>query len=282
MPPRKKSKAPVAVDSNAATDEETVILGSRSKSAKPDYDILKDPWTDEQETSLFKGIVKWKPAGMHRHFRMIAISEHLRNHGYDPTVEKHTRIPGIWEKLKTLYNLEAIDYNESNIDYAKPDEKADVFLEFKLPEEEYDEIQFMRGKRNSSEASSGPISPLTSPPPAERSPSPSRGKKRKRKETLAKQRASTVDETDVVPRSSPAISTSSKPARRGRPPGRPKKGRVESSPRPPSVITDGQDETEGANEDAEDTRNITSAKGKGTKAKPDQTTRKRRNKNARS
>lgn len=46
---------------------------------------------------------------MHKHFRMIAISENLRNHGYTAAKDDHTRIPGIWEKLKGLYNLEALD-----------------------------------------------------------------------------------------------------------------------------------------------------------------------------
>lgn len=49
---------------------------------------------------------------MHKHFRMIAISENLKAHGYNgyqsPDLA-HTRIPGIWNKLGSLYNLEALD-----------------------------------------------------------------------------------------------------------------------------------------------------------------------------
>ena len=48
-------------------------------------------------------------SGMHKHFRMIALSQHLRNHGFNPAKEPHTRIPGIWKKLGSLYNLEALD-----------------------------------------------------------------------------------------------------------------------------------------------------------------------------
>ncbi len=53
---------------------------------------------------------------MHKHFRMIAISEHLKNHGYNGYAlpqNAHTRIPGIWEKLSTLYELEVLDIRVS-------------------------------------------------------------------------------------------------------------------------------------------------------------------------
>ena len=43
---------------------------------------------------------------MHKHFRMVALSNHMRNSGFK---EEHTRIPGIWRKLETLYNLRTLD-----------------------------------------------------------------------------------------------------------------------------------------------------------------------------
>ncbi|KUJ17070.1 CT20-domain-containing protein [Mollisia scopiformis] len=211
MPPRKKTaKGSVRAPSTPVADEDAMAIDTPQPAepagpAKPSYDITKDPWTDEQETSLFKGIIKWKPAGMHKHFRMIALSEHLRNHGYDPTVDQHTRIPGVWEKLRTLYSLDLIDERE-NFEI----EDQDKYLEFKLPEEEYDEVTFMRGKRSPSEAPS-------SPPSLSRSPSPRGQRKRKRADTVAAKdtRASTVEDTDE-PRTSPAASSPPKSTRTGR------------------------------------------------------------------
>jgi len=185
---------------------------------------------------------------MHKHFRMIALSEHLRNHGYDPTVEKHTRIPGIWEKLRTLYDLDIIDDRENSFEY----EDQEKFLEFKLPEEEYDEPMFMRGKRRD------PSETPSSPPRLGRSPSPVQGtRKRKRVDAVTtKARASTVDDTDEA-RTSPAHSPPPKTTRSGKSTNR-SMGRVkaESSSRQQSKDTtvtedEGAEETEEAAEDDE-------------------------------
>ena len=43
---------------------------------------------------------------MHKHFRIVALAQHLRSYGHR---EEHTRIPGLWKKLESLYNLPTLD-----------------------------------------------------------------------------------------------------------------------------------------------------------------------------
>ena len=180
---------------------------------------------------------------MHKHFRMIALSEHLRTNGYDPTVEKHIQIPGIWEKLHTLYNLDIIDERENSMfDYEDGD---DQYLDFVLPEE-YEEPMFMRGKRSPSEAGS-------SPPRLDRSPSLPPARRRRKGDALSqKNRASTVEDTDDA-RTSPAKSPTPKVARTGRSTKR-SLGRVkaESSSRAPSRAETTMDEDDGEEDGTED------------------------------
>jgi MRG-binding protein len=185
---------------------------------------------------------------MHKHFRMIALSEYLRNHGYDPTVDKHTRIPAVWEKLGTLYNMDIIDAREDSFD---DDEGESNFVDFELPGEDYGRELFMRGKRSPSEAPS-------SPPRLERSPSPLPTRKRTRGDTVTapKTRASTVDDTDEA-RTSPARSPPGKTTRSGRSTTRAmERTKAQSSSRPRSKDTtmdedDGEEETEETAEDDE-------------------------------
>lgn len=132
---------------------------------------------------------------------MIALSEYLRNHGYDPTVDTHTRIPGIWKKLCTLYDLEAIDEREDSFDYRDDDIVEQKYLEFSLPEEEFGNLMWMKGV--------APREALSSPPQLLKPT-----KKRKRGDVAAaKARASTTEDTDEA-KISPAPSTAIK---RGRP-----------------------------------------------------------------
>jgi hypothetical protein len=72
MAPKKRGRASTRNASTPAQDEDSMVVDTPDvaetpdvveSSRKEDFEILKDPWTDEQETSLFKGIIRWKPAG---------------------------------------------------------------------------------------------------------------------------------------------------------------------------------------------------------------------------
>jgi MRG-binding protein len=144
MPPKKKSRPSVTTARFATPPPSTPaphLLGDP---------ILSDGWTDEQETTLFKAlsIYRLKPCGIHKHFRIIGISELMKNHGVSSA---HTSISGIWSKLRTLYNLEGLDERE---DEREDEEEGDAWIEFRLPGSEYGEL--MRERRFDPESKDSP------------------------------------------------------------------------------------------------------------------------------
>lgn len=86
---------------------------------------------------------------MHKHFRMISIHSNLRSHGFASPSTPHTRIPGIWNKLHQLYDLNALDERENAYAFSsQPDPfdpaDRDAVPEFELPEDDFGELMWDR------------------------------------------------------------------------------------------------------------------------------------------
>ncbi|KAJ9608096.1 hypothetical protein H2200_007084 [Cladophialophora chaetospira] len=179
-------------------------------------------WTVPQESALLQSIIRHKPVGIHKHFRMIAIRDDLLTTGLISPDDAHTSIAGIWRKLGTLYDLEKLDEREDSIiadtvpvgggskgsttDGGGGDE---YWREFELPRDEFEELmwqkRFAPADSASAVGSSRPGSPATV------------GTEKNRRE-------STVADTDE-PRSSP-VSVSGRTGAAGRGRGRAKGGRL--------------------------------------------------------
>lgn len=116
---------------------------------------------------------------------MIAISEHLRNHGFDPDVYRHTRIPNIWKKLRTYYDLDIIDERE----YFDDDESDQKYVDFSLPRSDFLDSMMRRAVADSSEAA-------TSPPELDYSAEAAQARKRKKLGAALKARNMDAEETE--------------------------------------------------------------------------------------
>lgn len=120
-PPRKKprqSDVSILIPSNVSSPVPSHMQGSSGPAGiKPKLQSPpgEDGWTPEQETALLTAIIEHKPAGPLKHFRMVAISQAVQSRAQtgppnedEYIEEQHLAIPGIWKKLRTLYNMEAV------------------------------------------------------------------------------------------------------------------------------------------------------------------------------
>lgn len=73
MPPRKKQRVSQAASPTPTSQPKSPTPAAASspvsphkaedEAATPQDSILNDPWTDEEESGLFKGLIKFKPTG---------------------------------------------------------------------------------------------------------------------------------------------------------------------------------------------------------------------------
>ncbi|KAG4305371.1 hypothetical protein PORY_000927 [Pneumocystis oryctolagi] len=114
-------------------------------------------WTVDEEIALLRAICKYRPIGIHKHFRIISIMQEIGS----PTV----RSCDIWKKLKTMYNLELLDEISERFRSGKSNLEDEDFLhepyftEFLLPWEEYGEIMEEHGRASNSTSTSPPHLP---------------------------------------------------------------------------------------------------------------------------
>lgn len=104
-------------------------------------------WTDDQESALLRAIIRYKPVGIHKHFRMLAVREYMLNQGVINPEDSHTSISGMWKKLNTLYDLSKLDEREDSVLNGGSEENGDSSLywrDFELPREDYEALMWDR------------------------------------------------------------------------------------------------------------------------------------------
>lgn len=73
MPPRKKNKASAASTPLGDTQPKSPQDADAAQAQRhKEEELLNDPWADEQETQLFKSMMKWKPTGRRSTFSLIS------------------------------------------------------------------------------------------------------------------------------------------------------------------------------------------------------------------
>eukprot|EP00048_Salpingoeca_helianthica_P020194 m.5357 g.5357 ORF g.5357 m.5357 type:complete len:147 (+) comp4514_c0_seq1:1-441(+) len=86
-------------------------------------------WPARLELALFEAMARVRPVGMHRHFAIIDIARSLQDLAPEITPAM------VWAHLSTMYNLEALNENESDeiAAFVHGDSDDEEFQEYMLP-----------------------------------------------------------------------------------------------------------------------------------------------------
>ncbi|KAG0039850.1 hypothetical protein BGZ83_002710 [Gryganskiella cystojenkinii] len=93
-------------------------------------------WDETMEMALCYAAIKYKPVGMHKHFRMINLHRHFNKCSPTPCT-----ITELWEKLGTLYDLSTLDERE-DLTLFMGDGEEEEEEEEEDEDEDTDEISF--------------------------------------------------------------------------------------------------------------------------------------------
>jgi hypothetical protein len=133
-----------------------------------DYCVIRmdSSWDIEQETMLYRAICRYKPAGVHKHFRMLSIHNFVNS----PHIAgSKLAISEIWQKLGELYDLPGLDDLEDNgasSDSSDSRDSSSELEDFVLPWDEYGDLMIEQAQAQDPETPSDiqPESPKLATP----------------------------------------------------------------------------------------------------------------------
>ncbi|KAG0234755.1 hypothetical protein BGW42_006218 [Actinomortierella wolfii] len=79
-----------------------------------------DQWDAAMEMALAYAAIKFKPVGMHRHFRMVNLHKLFNKQSPTPCT-----IAELWAKLESMYDLQALNEREDALMFADEDEDVE-------------------------------------------------------------------------------------------------------------------------------------------------------------
>ncbi|CAG8537975.1 10832_t:CDS:2 [Paraglomus occultum] len=120
-------------------------------------------WDPKMEIALFHAVMKNKPVGMHKHFRMLNI-----HRDFNANSPVKLTIPELWERLSQYFALDLLD--DMEYEYEDEDNETNSLTEFSLPNEEYDHLIPDQRKPSMSSGSTPP--PIQMRPGRRRDSSP--------------------------------------------------------------------------------------------------------------